>query len=350
MYKYVLQEKLAAENNAGPKARNDVQQILKDFGFKSIVIHGFGTTKTEKNFIFRCYYHVLNILSVLFSMASIKWKSELVIQYYPLKIPLSKKTVIRLIYVMKLIKRLHIVALVHDLECIRFGSSTEEEIKSLDKFDSIIVHNLRMKDFLAKSGLKITKLYVLGFFDYLTNREEKVPNQLSFNVDFAGNLNKSLFLDEIKNIAGRVVFNLYGDCDNPSVLISKNTHYLGSFSSDEIAGKLSGSFGLVWDGSSIRTCSGAYGQYLKYNNPHKASLYIVAGIPLIVWADSALAEYVEQKKLGITIKSLSDIEGKISRLSNSDYAMMLEQINIEANRIRSGRNIIEALDKINSAI
>ena len=33
--------------------------------------------------------------------------------------------------------------------------------------------------------------------------------------------------------------------------------------------KMEGSFGLVWDGTSKDTCIGGFGEYLKFNNPHK---------------------------------------------------------------------------------
>ena len=34
----------------------------------------------------------------------------------------------------------------------------------------------------------------------------------------------------------------------------------------------------MWDGPSPDTCAGVYGAYLRYNNPHKTSLYLAAGL------------------------------------------------------------------------
>ena len=56
----------------------------------------------------------------------------------------------------------------------------------------------------------------------------------------------------------------------------------GSFLPDELPSALEGSFGLVWDGDSSKTCSGVFGEYLRYNNSHKASLYLASGFPIIV--------------------------------------------------------------------
>ena len=37
--------------------------------------------------------------------------------------------------------------------------------------------------------------------------------------------------------------------------------------------------------------------YLRINNPHKTSLYLACGIPIITWNKAAIAQYV-RKKLG----------------------------------------------------
>ena len=62
---------------------------------------------------------------------------------------------------------------------------------------------------------------------------------------------------------------------------------------------LFGSFGLVWDGMSSETCKGSFGEYLRINNPHKTSLYLASGIPVIIWSKAALAEFIEKNKCGI---------------------------------------------------
>ena len=90
-------------------------------------------------------------------------------------------------------------------------------------------------------------------------------------------------------------FNLYGvgyEKQNKN-----NICYHGSFDPDELPFVLEGSFGLVWDGDSAETCSGVYGQYLKVNNPHKCSLYLATGLPVIVWKESTVARIVKKQSL-----------------------------------------------------
>ena len=40
--------------------------------------------------------------------------------------------------------------------------------------------------------------------------------------------------------------------------------YFGSFLPDELPVALEGGFGLVWDGDSAETCSGVFGEYLRF--------------------------------------------------------------------------------------
>ena len=54
----------------------------------------------------------------------------------------------------------------------------------------------------------------------------------------------------------------------------QNVVYKGVYPPDQLPDKIQGGWGLIWDGSSLKGCQGNYGEYLKYNNPHKTSFYI----------------------------------------------------------------------------
>lgn len=86
--------------------------------------------------------------------------------------------------------------------------------------------------------------------------------------------------------------------------------------------------------------------YQRVNSPHKASLYLVAGLPLIVSTQAAIAKIVVEEKLGIAVDSLSDIEKRISSLSEEDYAELLKNVDTYAERLKSGFNLMKALDQI----
>ena len=78
-------------------------------------------------------------------------------------------------------------------------------------------------------------------------------------------------------------------------------------------------FGLVWDGNSIDACEGAYGSYLKLNNPIKTSLYIRCHLPVIVWEQAAIAEVVKEKGIGVCVASLQDIDKIVAEITPEEY-------------------------------
>ena len=108
---------------------------------------------------------------------------------------------------------------------------------------------------------------------------------------------------------------------------------------------LEGDFGLVWDGESLEEGQEAAGRYLRYNCPHKFSLYMAAGMPVIVGKQSAMAEITERETLGITVGSLRELPGKLAELSAEDYREMQENAQRIKERVRQGKYLEDALKK-----
>ena len=86
--------------------------------------------------------------------------------------------------------------------------------------------------------------------------------------------------------------------------------------------KLRARYGLVWDGDSLRSGSGALGEYTRINNPHKLSLYLAAGIPVIVWREAAVAEVVQKYGVGITLERIDHLEEVLANISEQNYSEM----------------------------
>ena len=109
-------------------------------------------------------------------------------------------------------------------------------------------------------------------------------------------------------------------------------------------------FGLVWDGTSLDGCNGRYGEYLKFNNPHKTSLYLSCGIPVIIWKEAALADFVEEHKVGITLNSLADLDKVLMETSADDYEIMRTNAMKLAQKLRRGEFIIRAVKTLEQEI
>ena len=268
--------------NAGSKARIDVDKILTRRGYTAVENFSETIFKSTSEKIF----YVLNPKTWRQIVHALSIKNQrMILQFPTYSNPIIRWTM------KKILQRNRTILIVHDLNSLR-NSDDRNFIDDLNSAEFLIVHNARMKSILKAFGVR-KPMIELEIFDYLLDEIPRTDRKKSNEIIFAGNLSKSEFLnrDEIQNL--NLQFNLYGLGWNRNF---KNVKHLGSFTPDEIPHKLEGSFGLIWDGDSIETCSGSLGRYLEINSPHKFSLYIAAGIPIIVWRKSALKNFVEMHK------------------------------------------------------
>lgn len=236
-----------------------------------------------------------------------------------------------------------IVLIVHDIESLRMSADHPEflttEIRRFNSVDGLIVHNQAMADWLSDHGVTVP-MSQLQLFDYI-NPQRLITDATSSNICFAGNLRKAQFLNDVP--FKQVQVDVFGDG-----LTLTNSQLIdhGSKSPDELPKFLTDRFGLIWDGNSAETCSGEYGEYLKYNSPHKASLYLSSGLPVIVWSQSALAPVVKSLGVGFAVDSLADIEPMLNKLSDVDDRRMKAAALLVALKLRSGQMIESAVDSI----
>lgn len=272
--------------NAGGKAKNDASDILGELGYEQ----SYEPSKHQK----------IRIAQQFLSLFRLKGKKTLVLQYPAVSKPLMKA----------LAKCFNSedkkIALIHDLRSLQgMGGDAAQEIRELSDYDTLIVHNERMETYLLESGYT-GNMIRLELFDYLHNVGRPIQESpYSNTVCFAGNLDKSSFVARLGKIES-CNFNLYG-VRNTVELQGDNVHYKGLLPSDEIVYLLDGDYGLIWDGSALETCEGVYGNYLRYNNPHKLSLYIAAGKPVIAWKQSAIADFIKKNRIGIVVDSLEEL-------------------------------------------
>ena len=274
--------------NASGKAKKDASVVAGTLGLRE----SFVPSDVR---IFRIFQQIL-------SLYKFRCKNVVFLQYPAIS------TILLSCYNIVKSKEAYSVALVHDLESIRLGNShfsIKKELKYLNMFDCLIVHNFMMEKYIREIGYT-GQTISLEIFDYLIDSRREIKDEkYTGTIAFAGNLKKSSFLFELGKVY-QYDFILYGHSESTFSNID-NVNYAGVLGSDEIPYMLDGDYGLVWDGDTLQTCSGLYGSYLRYNNPHKASLYFAAGKPVIVWREAAIAKFVEQHEIGITIDSLEEL-------------------------------------------
>lgn len=345
MRKYTVCIEKSTEHNASSKARKDAEAILLKNGYELISFDG--ARSAERN--------PLKQAQLLFATWK-NWRklekqaeegSLVVIQYphYPLK---TAYLVTRLLPGIQKRKHIRFAALVHDLNSLRgmFGKpAVYSDKKFLPLFDRIICHNESMKEVLMSWGIPAEKLISLEIFDYLT--EEPVSEHHPRDgIAVAGNLNpeKCGYIGKLVQISGRYPLHLYGN-GFPEKLISEHVVYHGALPADVLPGKLEGGFGLVWDGPEITSCTGKTGEYLRYNNPHKLSLYLASGLPVIIWKEAAEAKFVEENGIGLTVNSLDEAEKLIDGITEEAYREMARNACIIGEGLRKGARLQAALQK-----
>ena len=182
----------------------------------------------------------------------------------------------------------------------------------------------------------------------LIKRLKKLHSKVFLIVDyigsicFAGNLNKAGFLRNLS--LSKATLNVFGP--NPAESYGQNVSYRGQYSPDELPVHLAENFGLVWDGTTPTTCDGLFGNYMKFNNPHKASLYLSSGIPVIIWRQAALADFIEKNKLGLAIDSLNDLDEVLANISTTEYKNFIENTRNIASKLRDGSFIKKAIHNL----
>ena len=348
--KYYLKEEFLHDNNvknAGNKARNDVEEIVKREGYQDLVLsvdnwYEMSTLKAQLHKS-KAFGQALNQL---------KQGDELLIQF-----PMLHHSFFTTHHVKKAQKKgVKVHFIIHDLEVLRYANLDTVPLKHkirvqiqesglLAAADGIIAHNPIMKSVLVDKGIAKDKIVSLGIFDYLIpNFQEKTGLTKNLPIIVAGNLaqEKAGYLYQLP---ARPAYNLYGVGFDENRALANET-YFGSFLPDELPVALEGGFGLVWDGDSAETCSGVFGEYLRYNNSHKASLYLASGFPLVVWKQSALSHFVLENGCGIAVESLYDLSQALEQLDDKDYQDLLVNAKRIGQKIRNGSYLTNALNKI----
>ena len=315
--------------NASSKAREDISLIFERNGAKKYNIYiRFASRKLTKLYTIARYVRLI---------LSLRKGDELIVQY-----PVYRVFVKSFFKVVKIVKRkgVKLTFIIHDLNYLRGldrGISKEDFLKPLYLADLIVAHTPNMRDHLI--GENITSpINIIYLFDYLTDDTYRERSRLLENRDtvvYAGNLKKSAFLKEAVNCHFKNVrFNIYGYARNVPVF-RDGFDYKGAFEPEQTS-YIEGGWGLCWDGESVDSCEGKWGEYLRYNSPHKLSLYLAAGIPVIVWKESALAPYIVSNKIGIAISSLRELDMILPAITKEEYLDTLDRVMSFSVKIRKG--------------
>lgn len=293
------------------KAKTDVDQVFRQLGY-----HNLTPMRKSVNPVSRFLIKLCGVTRIL---TSVHRGDNLCLQY-----PMKK--FYHLACTFAHWKGARVVTIVHDLDAFRRKKITaERERYLLNKTDALIVHNPTMLDYMDSQNFQ-GRLYNLQIFDFLTKASPKqyVSPHQPWRVVYTSNLSRwrNAFVYRLQEVMGSWTVTLYGPGYEDAAQPKAGVTYMGKLPEEELIGSVEGDFGLVWDGDSFDECAGDWGEYLRINNPHKTSLYLRAGLPVIVWKEAALAPFVTENQLGIAVASLRDIDKALADLTPTAYAAM----------------------------
>jgi hypothetical protein len=319
---------------------------------------GIGNMDAEKIFLrngvkpllFPCHYEFswkakLTRLTHLVKLFCTLPRHSVVIFQHPLYAGMNKM----LIKWLRYRRSIKIVCFIADINGIKNGNAVvlAKEIRQFNTYHYFIIHNEAMQRWLQQQ-VPGSRSAMIRFFDFLATPVQRTNNK-SLRVAFAGNLYKSTFLekmDRVKEACPHVHFNLYGPEVSAAMQTASNVSYKGVTAPYELPQVIEGAFGLVWDGEGVEGAEGSMGHYMQYITHHKTSLYIMAGMPLIVYEKAGSAALVKQYQIGITINSLLEIEEKIKAITDTEYRQMCNNLLPLSQQIASGYGLTGALGEI----
>ena len=348
MKKYIIDIKQGEYFNAGFKAKVDVDNILSKVGFETKFLKISSSKKMSDRVkdSFSAYRQLKTVVKNLEN-------DSVILFQYPIDLISYKYAKYIKKYAQK--KNIKTICIVHDINALHnlnkladlYYKKMKMEIRFFGEFDYLISHNECMTKYLVDCGIEENKIINLGIFDYITDNVPEIDTSKINKIIIAGNLSewKSGYIymqEKLKN--DKYSFELFG-----SEYTRESTefvHFNGAFKSDELPEHINFGFGLIWDGQSIDKISGSFGEYLRYNNPHKFSLYMATGIPVIVWKESALSKFVEENKIGYTIQSLYELEEIFAKIKKEEYLEFIENVKKVQNKVIHGEYLLTAVNKI----
>ncbi len=337
MNRIFLSVSIRDDKTAAQKARVDVLNILEKIGYQKVFFPRFNSLGTIIRF-----WKALS--------ASVKKGGHIVVEY-----PCWSRKRLYLVRFFCMLKGVRFYAVIHDIAALRLGESAAKDMTTLKLFDGLISHNFSMSAWLRKMGYT-KEIINLDLFDYCLDPGHALyhAGQLSspLNVMYAGNLayeKVSYIYDSRLKDFHNFRLSLYGQNIEMERLNGLATMYKGVFSPDQPAFDERFHFGLIWEGTSLDTCEGILGDYIRYNNPHKFSLYISLGLPVIVWKEAAIAGLVTKYNIGFLVDRIEDIEAQAAGITETQYQEYVRNIRSLAQEVRRGSFLQAAVAKLEKA-
>lgn len=320
--------------SAGNKAKTDNEDTLTAAGAVNLGLH----RTLYKSKLATFLLDLAGIIKFVFSVR----RNDVVVLQYPVK------KYFAFICSVARLRHAKTVALIHDLGSFRRKKLTvKKELRRLMHSDYVIASNSVMRQWLIEQGYS-HPIGQLGLFDYHSPSWNKCDvTSKPVSMVYAGGLamRKNAFLLKMAQKKLPCQLHIYGNRDGlPGMKDNDNMVFHPFMTADKFIECIDVHYGLVWDGDTTDSCTGNFGEYLRYNSPHKASFYLRAGLPVIIWKEAAIAKIIESEQVGLCIESLDDLDKCLSSVTQSQYATMRDNAQRLAKRLNNGDYLLNSID------
>lgn len=345
MNKYIIGPFFDKTNIAGGKFPNDIITIFKSEGYTYLSANEDYNFKRDRK---RAFIKLKNDLLGWFSIP----KGSLVV-YIDQVVPRRNRD-----FLFKILtrKKCKVVSLLEDVEILRRAFTNQEASKAVGQLNSckaIISQNAKMTERIKKLGVTVP-IYELGVLDFLADlpKENKIKNKSNndWTICYGGNLSyiQSGFIYELPIEQG-IRYNIYGTQLPKDKKLPTNVTYKGVFDAEDCIGNLDGDWGLVWNGQSLEIkATDLRSTYYNYVSPHKFSMYILCGMPVIVSDQSAMAGFVKENNCGVVIRSIEELSHILHDISEEQFTEYCRNTRKLAEKISKGfytKSVIKRLEK-----
>ncbi len=235
---------------------------------------------------------------------------------------------------------------IHDIPAFMMESqkfSLPHYINIYNQADAVIVPTTNALNILQEAGLKVKKIVIQDFWDHPMKIDTGYKPVFNKTINFAGNPKKFGFVKKWNS--SRV--ELAVTSNKEEWMLGKNIKALGWYHLDEelaTALRHNGGFGLHW------ATDDYWSKYMTMNTSYKLSLYLAAGLPVVIPSYISQKDKIIEKNLGIVADSLDDAIEQICSMDESTYYGMVDSIDEFAKLIREGfftkKAVAEAIFKL----
>ena len=188
------------------------------------------------------------------------------------------------------------------------NSELQDIIGLYNEAEVLIVPSLGMKRFLMEQGIKGSMKFIIQeMWDCTTSLKFLGTKNFKREIHFAGNPGRFRFPEAWDY---EVALKVYSDQE----CAGKQVERMGWMPPDRLLMELSkGGFGLVWYGDEYRY------PYAAMNHSLKLSMYLAAGMPVIVSEGISNQRMIEENHLGIIVDTLDEALEIVKNMTEQEY-------------------------------